>query len=135
MSSSLSEECNQAKERYDSCFLKWYSEKFLRGTATTDECDPLFKEYRVCLGKALKDRGIDKMIEEARADHKEQDIEYMKPSGSVTRSEIQNLRLRSNRYARQTWQITPLRIPYSRTHGDSSSSPTTSRCLLGESTG
>lgn len=26
MSSSLAEECTQVKERYDSCFLKWYSE-------------------------------------------------------------------------------------------------------------
>ena len=26
MSSSLSAECNEVKERYDSCFLKWYSE-------------------------------------------------------------------------------------------------------------
>ncbi|OCL01694.1 hypothetical protein AOQ84DRAFT_213285 [Glonium stellatum] len=36
--------------RYDICFLKWYSEKFLRGDATTDECEPLFKQYKQCLG-------------------------------------------------------------------------------------
>jgi len=67
MSASLSAECNEVKERYDSCFLKWYSEsmynslrstyglhtncsaEFLKGTATSDECEPLFKEYRQCL--------------------------------------------------------------------------------------
>ncbi|SMR60282.1 unnamed protein product [Zymoseptoria tritici ST99CH_1A5] len=56
MSASLASECNEVKERYDSCFLKWYSEKYVRGVATTDECEPLFKQYQVCLKKALKDR-------------------------------------------------------------------------------
>ncbi|PNH41271.1 hypothetical protein VD0002_g9807 [Verticillium dahliae] len=31
MSASLAPECNEVKERYDTCFLKWYSEKYLRG--------------------------------------------------------------------------------------------------------
>ncbi|KAH0149395.1 hypothetical protein KCU67_g11077, partial [Aureobasidium melanogenum] len=66
--------------RYDSCFLKWYSEKYLRGTATTDECEPLFAKYKQCLGRALKERGIDKMLDEARADNRENDLENMKPS-------------------------------------------------------
>jgi len=55
--------------RYDTCFLKWYSEskstcfpqsnllvgqahillEYLRGNATTDECESLFKEYKQCL--------------------------------------------------------------------------------------
>ena len=30
--------------------------------------------------KALKERGIDTMLEEARADNRENDAEYMKPS-------------------------------------------------------
>ncbi|EME78157.1 uncharacterized protein MYCFIDRAFT_145654 [Pseudocercospora fijiensis CIRAD86] len=80
MSASLAPECNEVKERYDTCFLKWYSEKFLRGTAKNDECEPLFKQYKECLGKALKERGIDQMLEEARADNKENDAEHMKPS-------------------------------------------------------
>ncbi|KAK5734582.1 Mitochondrial distribution and morphology protein 35 [Elasticomyces elasticus] len=80
MSASLASECNEVKERYDTCFLKWYSEKYLRNTATTDECEPLFRQYKTCLTKALKDRGIDQMLEEARADNKENDAEYMKPS-------------------------------------------------------
>ncbi|EMF08994.1 UPF0203-domain-containing protein [Sphaerulina musiva SO2202] len=82
MSASLAPECNEVKERYDSCFLKWYSEKFIRGTAKTDECEPLFRQYKECLGKALKERGIDTMLEEARADNKENDLEYMKPTTS-----------------------------------------------------
>ncbi|RDL32541.1 putative MDM35 Mitochondrial Distribution and Morphology protein [Venustampulla echinocandica] len=78
MSASLAPECNDAKERYDSCFLKWYSEKYLRGKGTTDECAGLFKEYKQCLTTALKDRGIDKMLEEAREDHKENDTLNMR---------------------------------------------------------
>ncbi|KAG9829888.1 hypothetical protein KCU98_g7895, partial [Aureobasidium melanogenum] len=80
MSASLAPECNEVKERYDSCFLKWYSEKYLRGTATTDECEPLFAKYKQCLSRALKERGIDKMLDEARADNRENDLENMKPS-------------------------------------------------------
>ncbi|KEQ77373.1 hypothetical protein M436DRAFT_36486 [Aureobasidium namibiae CBS 147.97] len=79
MSASLATECNEVKERYDSCFLKWYSEKYLRGTATSDECEPLFAKYKQCLSRALKDRGIDKMLDEARADNRENDLENMKP--------------------------------------------------------
>ncbi|RMY36939.1 hypothetical protein D0866_03586 [Hortaea werneckii] len=108
MSASLAPECNEVKEyalpvfhqirrnadtthqrRYDTCFLKWYSEKYIRGTATKDECEPLFQQYKTCLSrktdsctqKALKDRGIDQMLEDARVDNKENDIEYMKPNG------------------------------------------------------
>ncbi|TKA22375.1 hypothetical protein B0A50_08257 [Salinomyces thailandicus] len=80
MSASLAPECNETKERYDNCFLKWYSEKYIRGTATNDECEPLFKQYKTCLSKALKERGIDQMLEDARADNKENDAEYMKLS-------------------------------------------------------
>jgi len=115
--------------------------EYLRGTAKTDECEGLFKDYKMCLSvrtnlpshfssrpnisptifllsfpirlsletplhvtahtrdsnkrrkkrskkaetsyqKALKERGLDKMLDEARADNAENDIEYMKPSNS-----------------------------------------------------
>ncbi|KAK4166576.1 mitochondrial distribution/morphology family 35/apoptosis, partial [Cladorrhinum sp. PSN259] len=75
MSQSLAKECNELKERYDTCFLKWYSEKYLRGISTSDnnECAGLFKEYSKCLHTALKERGIDKLLDEAREDFKEND--------------------------------------------------------------
>ncbi|KAJ9165131.1 hypothetical protein NKR19_g716 [Coniochaeta hoffmannii] len=76
MSASLAPECNEVKEKYDTCFLKWYSEKYLRGAASStenSECAVLFKEYQKCLGVALKQRGIDKLLEEAREDNKEND--------------------------------------------------------------
>ncbi|KAI1370806.1 putative mitochondrial distribution and morphology protein [Hypoxylon crocopeplum] len=80
MSASLAPECNEVKERYDTCFLKWYSEKYLRGNAKADdnECSKLFKDYQKCLKVALKERGIDKLLDEAREDTKESDALHMK---------------------------------------------------------
>ncbi|KAB5542374.1 mitochondrial distribution/morphology family 35/apoptosis [Coniochaeta sp. 2T2.1] len=80
MSASLAPECNEVKEKYDTCFLKWYSEKYLRGAASSgenNECAQLFKDYQKCLGVALKTRGIDKLLEEARDDNKENDAVYL----------------------------------------------------------
>lgn len=70
--------------------------EYLRGTGTdNNECSGLFKEYRKCLDvrvsalahtqpesltqrqSALKSRGIDKLLEEAREDNKENDNTYM----------------------------------------------------------
>ena len=78
MSASLAPECNEVKEKYDTCFLKWYSEKYLRGNSSADECESLFKQYRTCLTKALKDRGIDTMLAEARQGTPETDAEHMR---------------------------------------------------------
>ncbi|KAJ4387716.1 Mitochondrial distribution and morphology protein 35 [Gnomoniopsis smithogilvyi] len=80
MSASLAPECNEVKEKYDNCFLKWYSEKYLRGLGKADdnECSTLFKEYQSCLGVALKQRGIDKLLDEAREDNKENDATHMR---------------------------------------------------------
>ncbi|RDA92729.1 hypothetical protein CP533_1428, partial [Ophiocordyceps camponoti-saundersi (nom. inval.)] len=80
MSASLAPECNEVKERYDTCFLKWYSEKYLRGgEKDSKECDELFQVYRKCLDVALKKRGIDKLVEEAREDNKENDARLTAP--------------------------------------------------------
>ncbi|KAJ0147186.1 Mitochondrial distribution and morphology protein 35 [Colletotrichum tanaceti] len=78
MSASLAPECNEVKERYDTCFLKWYSEKYLRSSGTdNNECADLFKNYQKCLTVALKERGIDKLLDEAREDQKDNDATYM----------------------------------------------------------
>ncbi|KAI3325634.1 mitochondrial distribution/morphology family 35/apoptosis [Xylariaceae sp. AK1471] len=80
MSASLAPECNEVKERYDTCFLKWYSEKYLRGNGKPDnnECSQLFQTYQKCLKVALEERGIDKLLAEAREDNKENDAIHMK---------------------------------------------------------
>ncbi|CEP10073.1 hypothetical protein [Parasitella parasitica] len=48
MSSSVGPDCTELKQKYDNCFNKWYSEKFLKGD-TTPECEDLFKDYRACV--------------------------------------------------------------------------------------
>ena len=46
---SLGSECTKLKQKYEACFYKWYSDKYLTGKSKEDECAPLFKEYRECL--------------------------------------------------------------------------------------
>ncbi|PHH79329.1 hypothetical protein CDD80_5092 [Ophiocordyceps camponoti-rufipedis] len=84
MSASLAPECNEVKERYDTCFLKWYSEKYLRGgEKDSKECEELFQVYRKCLDVALKKRGIDKLLDEAREDNKENDARLTAPKSRL----------------------------------------------------
>ncbi|KAI9302905.1 mitochondrial distribution/morphology family 35/apoptosis [Cunninghamella echinulata] len=65
MSSSVGPDCTELKIKYDTCFNKWYSEKFLKGD-TTPECEDLFKDYRACVMVTLKEKGIDKLLSESR---------------------------------------------------------------------
>ncbi|KAI9929192.1 hypothetical protein ASPWEDRAFT_106364 [Aspergillus wentii DTO 134E9] len=80
MSASIAPECNDIKEKYDSCFLKWYSEKYLRGNTTSNECEDLFSKYKKCLNISLKEKGIESMVEEARRSNRESDAEFLKKS-------------------------------------------------------
>jgi hypothetical protein len=71
--------------------------EFLRGESTTDECESLYKDYKKCLEvglrsgpcslfhyranplqKALRERGIDSMLEDAREDNKDTDAEHLR---------------------------------------------------------
>ncbi|CEJ90309.1 Putative Mitochondrial distribution and morphology protein 35 [[Torrubiella] hemipterigena] len=80
MSASLAPQCNEVKERYDTCFLKWYSEKYLRGQEKdNNECAELFKDYQKCLTVTLKERGVDKLVADAREDNKDNDTRLMAP--------------------------------------------------------
>ncbi|CAI7609117.1 unnamed protein product [Penicillium pancosmium] len=89
MAASIAPECNEIKERYDTCFLKWYSEndhradsnpEYLRGNTTSNECEELFTKYKKCLNKVLKERGIDTMLEDARKSSSETDSEFLRKS-------------------------------------------------------
>ncbi|KAJ1724902.1 pig-Q [Coemansia erecta] len=62
---SLGAECTPLKHKYDACFTKWYSEKFINGERSND-CAEVFKEYQACIRKVLVDRGLTKMIDDAR---------------------------------------------------------------------
>lgn len=45
---SIGKECTELKQKYETCFNKWYAEGFLKGDRT-DICAPLFQEYKKCL--------------------------------------------------------------------------------------
>ncbi|GES77959.1 distribution and morphology protein 35 [Rhizophagus clarus] len=67
MSQSIGSQCNELKKEYDTCFNKWYSEKFLKGDVRP-ECEELFKKYKDCVMIAVKQKQIDKLLVEARKD-------------------------------------------------------------------
>ncbi|KAK3084446.1 hypothetical protein FSP39_013678 [Pinctada imbricata] len=45
---SISAECQELKQKYDECFNKWFSEKFLKGI-TKDDCKDLYNVYTACV--------------------------------------------------------------------------------------
>ncbi|KAI5290726.1 hypothetical protein KEM52_000372, partial [Ascosphaera acerosa] len=51
---------------------------YLRGNTDTKDCEAIFKQYKACLAKTLKEKGIDVMVEEARLRAKEADHEMKK---------------------------------------------------------
>jgi TRIAP1/MDM35 family protein len=62
---SLGKDCTELKKSYDTCFHRWYSEKFLKGNVTP-ECDELFEAYKQCIWTTLKGKHLDHAIEESR---------------------------------------------------------------------
>ncbi|KAI9229374.1 MAG: mitochondrial distribution/morphology family 35/apoptosis, partial [Piptocephalis tieghemiana] len=63
---SIGKECTELKQAYDTCFNRWYAESFLKGNVTP-ACDELFEKYKACVHQTLKERNLDTMVEEARA--------------------------------------------------------------------
>ena len=49
---SLDYKCNNLKQKYDSCFNLWFSDKFLKGESN------LFVLYRDCVREAIKKQNI-----------------------------------------------------------------------------
>ncbi|TQB73567.1 Mitochondrial distribution and morphology protein 35 [Monascus purpureus] len=83
MSASIAPECNEIKECvYTAPYNHWQTKvrKYLRGHHQTNECEELFVKYRTCLTKALKEKGIDTMLDEARKMSVETDTEFLKKS-------------------------------------------------------
>ena len=50
---SVGKECNELKQKYDSCFQVWFSQKFLKGDSSEDMCKPLFIVYQDCVRVSL----------------------------------------------------------------------------------
>ncbi|KAK8406676.1 hypothetical protein O3P69_007328 [Scylla paramamosain] len=56
---SVGQECSDLKQTYDTCFNKWFAEKFLKGLAEEDQdCNNIFTAYQSCVKKALKSQNI-----------------------------------------------------------------------------
>lgn len=55
---SIGPECTELKRKYDECFNSWFSEHYLKGNKE-DVCQPLFKEYRACIQRAIDHNKID----------------------------------------------------------------------------
>jgi TRIAP1/MDM35 family protein len=46
---SVGPDCTQLKRDYDSCFINWFSEKFLKGDKDDSVCAPLLEVYKQCV--------------------------------------------------------------------------------------
>ena len=74
-------------------FLLTY-EEYLRGKTSSNECEDLFSKYKTCLNvcdhfsmrqflvnrsqRALKEKGIEGMVEEARRNNRESDTDFLR---------------------------------------------------------
>jgi len=84
MAHSLSESCTPLKHEYDSCFNAWfegYLEPAVAVSATPKEradyskrkaeefqrkCGKIWESYRKCVQKAVKERGLETLLQQAR---------------------------------------------------------------------
>lgn len=47
---SVGEDCSELKRTYDSCFNRWFAEKFLKGKIEEDsDCKEIFTSYQSCV--------------------------------------------------------------------------------------
>ncbi|KAJ7647780.1 mitochondrial distribution/morphology family 35/apoptosis [Roridomyces roridus] len=87
MADSLSPECTPLKQEYDSCFNVWfegYLSPAISPSATDaqrtahyqrkakefeDKCGKVYKEYQACLQSAVKQKGIEPLLQQAREEH------------------------------------------------------------------
>ncbi|KAF5353502.1 hypothetical protein D9756_008124 [Leucocoprinus leucothites] len=87
MADSLSPECTPLKHEYDSCFNAWFEGYLEPAVAAStnpeirsayskrkaeefnSKCGPVWEKYRACIKKAVKDRGLDVLLQQAREEH------------------------------------------------------------------
>ncbi|KAG5641489.1 hypothetical protein DXG03_005100 [Asterophora parasitica] len=84
MAHSLSPQCTPLKLEYDSCFNTWFEgylepaiaaaetpakrEAYSRQKATEfqEKCGKIWESYRDCVSKAVKEKGLDTLLQQAR---------------------------------------------------------------------
>ncbi|KAF7760023.1 hypothetical protein Agabi119p4_11718 [Agaricus bisporus var. burnettii] len=87
MASSLSDQCTPLKREYDSCFNAWfegYLEPAVSASSNPDtraayskrkaeefnaKCGDVWLKYKGCIQKAVKEKGLDVLLQQARDEH------------------------------------------------------------------
>ncbi|KDR66164.1 hypothetical protein GALMADRAFT_259621 [Galerina marginata CBS 339.88] len=87
MSQSLSPQCTPLKQQYDSCFNTWF-EGYLEPAVTAskspetraayskkkadefqEKCGKIWEQYKTCVQSAVKEKGLDTLLEQAREEN------------------------------------------------------------------
>ncbi|KAJ3733859.1 mitochondrial distribution/morphology family 35/apoptosis [Lentinula guzmanii] len=100
MAESLLSECTPLKKEYDSCFNAWFEgylepavsassspEKYSEYSQRKAEefqqkCGKIWEGYRACVQKALKEKGLDTMLQQSREENPLSRPPPLPPSGS-----------------------------------------------------
>ncbi|KZT64773.1 hypothetical protein DAEQUDRAFT_677979 [Daedalea quercina L-15889] len=100
MAHSLSEECTPLKREYDACFNAWFEgylepvvsassrpeerQKFAQEKAAEYErsCGKIWVQYRECVQKAVKEKGLGSLLEQARTENPLNDAPPSSPESS-----------------------------------------------------
>ncbi|PSS34129.1 hypothetical protein PHLCEN_2v1839 [Hermanssonia centrifuga] len=85
MAHSLSDDCTPLKREYDSCFNAWFegylepavaatpAERLQHAQGKAEEyernCGAIWTQYRSCVQKAVKDKGLDTLLQQAREEN------------------------------------------------------------------
>ncbi|KAI0341323.1 hypothetical protein BDW22DRAFT_1296683, partial [Trametopsis cervina] len=85
MAQSLSEECTPLKRQYDSCFNAWFEGYLEPAVAATPaerlkysqdkaeeyeaKCGQIWSQYRSCVQRAVKEKALDTLLDQARAEN------------------------------------------------------------------
>ncbi|KAF9051584.1 mitochondrial distribution/morphology family 35/apoptosis [Panaeolus papilionaceus] len=87
MSQSLLPECTPLKKEYDACFNSWfegYLEPAIAAAASQEartayskkkaeefqaKCGGVWESYKACVQKAVKEKGLDKLLAQAREEN------------------------------------------------------------------
>nr|CAD7267999.1 unnamed protein product [Timema shepardi] len=46
---SIDESCNDLKKQYDTCFMSWFKDEFMKGGTNDAKCAAYFKQYHQCI--------------------------------------------------------------------------------------
>ncbi|KIM75543.1 hypothetical protein PILCRDRAFT_35855, partial [Piloderma croceum F 1598] len=102
MASSLSPQCTPLKHAYDKCFNSWF-EGYLQPAIEDEEetrrayskrkaqefeekCGKVWESYRACISKAVTEKGLDTLLDQARQENPLRDPEPTVPSPSAPKS-------------------------------------------------